>query len=268
MEFPGVALVTGAGSGIGRQTALLYAREGCQKISISDLNPTSVEETKKMIETESKGVSVLAVVCDVANEESVQSMVDKTVEEFGRIDYCANVAGMTILGPGTAEMTTKFFQKHIDVNLLGIFLCERAELQVMLKQEPLSSKHSKYPVRGSIANVSSMAGLVGTPEIPSYTAAKHGVVGITKADGMFYGKNGIRVNTIAPGAIDTPILANSGNDPKVVPLASPDGAKGYNALQRFGDPEEVAQALVWITSDRASYVTAAVLAVNGGQLGV
>ena len=93
-----------------------------------------------MIETESKGVSVLAVVCDVANEESVQSMVDKTVEEFGRIDYCANVAGMTILGPGTAEMTTKFFQKHIDVNLLGIFLCERAELQVMLKQEPLSSK--------------------------------------------------------------------------------------------------------------------------------
>ena len=93
-----------------------------------------------MIEAESKSVAVRAVVCDVSNEESVQKMVDGTVEEFGRIDYAANVAGMTVLGPGTAEMTKSFFQKHVDVNLLGIFLCGRAELQVMLKQEPLSSK--------------------------------------------------------------------------------------------------------------------------------
>jgi len=136
----------------------------------------------------------------------------------------------------------------------------------MLKQEPLASKGSKYKARGSIVNVASMAGLVGKGDIPIYTASKHGVVGLSKADGMYYGKHLIRVNTVCPGAIDTNILVNSGNPKSTKPLQ--DGKNMDNALRRYGDPEEVAEAIVWITSGRASYITAAVLAANGGQLGV
>lgn len=266
MDFPGVALVTGSASGIGRETAILYAKEGCKSVSIADLNSSGLEETKRMIESQCKEVTVRTAVCDISDEGSVQKMVDGTVEQFGRLDYCANVAGMILLGVQTAEMSTNFFDKHYQVNLRGLFFCERAELQVMLKQEALPSKDTKHPSRGSIVNVSSMAGLVGTKEIPAYTASKHGVVGLSKADGMFYGQHGIRVNTVCPGAVATPILANSGNDVSQAPLK--DSKTMDNALQRFGDPEELAQSIVWLTSGRASYITAAVLAVNGGQLGV
>jgi len=257
--------VTGAASGIGKQTAILYAKEGCSRISISDVNSVGLEATKKEIETVSEGVQVRSAICDVSDETAVQKMIDGTVAQFGRIDYCANIAGITVLGPPTAEITTSFFDKDQGINLRGLFFCERAELQVMLRQEPLGTKNSKYKFRGSIVNVASMAGLVGKAAIPVYTASKHGVVGLSKADGMYYGKHLIRVNTICPGAIATNILANSGNAAAVKPLQ--DANNMDNALQRYGDPEEVAEALVWITSSRAGYITAAVLAVNGGQIG-
>jgi len=266
MDFPGVALITGAASGIGRETAIIYAKEGCKKITISDRNLDGLYETQRLIESHSKDATVRIAQCDLTDEASVQRVVDGTVEQFGRLDYCANVAGIILLGKQTSEMTTSFFDIHYQVNLRGLFFCERAELQVMLKQEPLLSRNSKRPSRGSIVNVSSMAGLVGTKEIPAYAASKHGVNGLSKADGMFYGQYGIRVNTVCPGAIATPILANSGNSTSQAPLKESNTMD--NALQRFGDPEEVADAVVWLTSGRASYITAAILAVNGGMLGV
>lgn len=268
-DLPGVALVTGAGSGIGKETAKLFAKEGCQRITIADINATSLEETKKLIEAEYKGVQVKAFTVDITDEASVQAMVDGTVEAFGRVDYCANVAGIILLGPPTAEMSTAFFDKHYDVNLRGIFFCERAQLQAMLKQEPIKSKDSKHPARGAIANVSSMAGLIGKGEIPAYTATKHGVIGLSKADGLYYGKHGIRVNAVCPGTVITPILVNSGN--KITnaaqPFKDPKNMGIDTALGRLGDPEELAEALVWITSHRASYINATTLTANGGQVG-
>ena len=127
-------------TGIGRQTAILYAKEGCKRISIADLNLTGLEETESIIQSTCQGVTVRSQVCDVTNETSVQKMVESTVEQFGRVDYCCNVAGMVLLGVNTANMTTDFFEKHYRVNLRGLFFCQRAELQLMLKQEPLKSK--------------------------------------------------------------------------------------------------------------------------------
>ncbi|KAE8331449.1 hypothetical protein BDV39DRAFT_201100 [Aspergillus sergii] len=261
MDFPGVALITGAGSGIGQQTSILYAKEGCQRLTIADINSTALEHTQQLINSVAPAAQVLVRACDVSKEEEVEAMVDETVTRFGRIDYCANVAGISLLGPPTDQIATALFDRDQNINLRGLFFCERAELRAMLKQEP----DSRYTARGSIVNVSSMAGLVGLGDLPVYSASKHGVVGLSKADGMHYGQHGIRVNTVCPGAINTPILQNSGNAVGVKPLTSPDAIQ--NALGRFGDPQEVAEALVWITSHRASYITAAVLAVNGGQIG-
>jgi len=265
MDFPGVALITGAASGIGRETAKLYAKEGCKRLTIADLNEAGLEETKRLIEAENPDADVRIAVCNVTDEASVQSMVDGTVAQFGRVDYCANVAGMILLGVQTADMSTDFFEKHYQVNLRGLFFCERAELQAMLKQEPITTKDSKYPARGAIVNVSSMSGLVAAPAIPAYAASKWGVIGLTKSDGMNYGKHLIRVNSVAPGAVNTPILANSGNKASAVPLKAPDTMD--NALGRFGDPEEMAQCIIWLTSSRSSYVTASTVVANGGQLG-
>lgn len=145
MDFPGVALVTGAASGIGKETALLYAKEGCKRITIADLNATGLDETKRIIESKYEGIVVRTTVFNVTDESSVQAMVDGTIEQFGRLDYCANVAGMVLLGTQTADMSTSFFEKHYQVNLKGLFFCERAELQVMLKQEPLTSKLMSSP---------------------------------------------------------------------------------------------------------------------------
>ncbi|KAF9886579.1 hypothetical protein FE257_011351 [Aspergillus nanangensis] len=188
MDFPGVALVTGAGSCIGQQTALLYVKEGCRRITIADISRAGLVETHRLLEASSPDVRVRQVICDVSDEGAVQAMANGTVEQFGRLDYCANVAGITVLGPPTDRISTEFYDRDHNINLRGLFFCERAELQAMLKQEPLAHRDGNRdsPARGSIVNVASMAGLVGKGTIPVYTASKHGVVGLFKADGMHY----------------------------------------------------------------------------------
>lgn len=161
------------------------------------MNAAGLNETKQRIEEQYKDVAVHIAICDISNEDSVEELINGTVKKYGRLDYCANVAGITVLGVRTHEMETKFFEKNYEVNLKGLFFCERAQLRTMLKQEPLKSRldnsphqyyqepylrrDSKLPSRGSIVNVSSMAGLVGTKELPAYAATKHGVNGISKA---------------------------------------------------------------------------------------
>jgi NAD(P)-dependent dehydrogenase (short-subunit alcohol dehydrogenase family) len=265
MDFPGVAFVTGAGSGIGRQTALLYAKEGCRKIAICDINMDQLTKTSGMIKSLDMGTEVKCEVYDISDERSVQEAIEGIVSHFGRLDYCANIAGIVLLGVQTADMTSDFFDKHQNVNLRGVFFCERAQLQAMMRQEPLQSRDSKYASKGSIVNVSSMSGLVGSAQIPAYAVSKYGVVGLSKSDGLFYGKYGIRINTVCPGAVATPILVNSGNSSLQEPLADADSID--NSMKRFGDAEEIAQAIVWLSSGRASYINATVLACNGGMIG-
>jgi NAD(P)-dependent dehydrogenase (short-subunit alcohol dehydrogenase family) len=212
MDFPGVALITGAASGtlphctidlsltstgIGKATALLYAKEGCKKIVIADVNINQLQTTKEEIEKTYPGVTVLATSLDVRDQDSIQGMVDAAVETFGRVDYCANVAGIIKYGD-TATLPIADFDLVYRVNLRGIFLCAKAQINAMLKQEPLTAKYafnkekiikpmlnhhrdSSFPARGAIVNVASQAGLMGNGVIPAYVATKHGVIGLSKS---------------------------------------------------------------------------------------
>ncbi|KAI1615957.1 hypothetical protein EDD36DRAFT_119315 [Exophiala viscosa] len=261
MHFPGVALITGAASGIGMATAKLFAKEGCRRLVLADIQTTSLNKTREEIQAEHKDVEVTAIPTDVTSESSVNSLVQSAVSTFGRIDYACNVAGTLIPGIST-EYSLGQWDKQFSVNTRGMWLCQRAELTQMLKQEPIQSSDGRYPARGAIANVASMAGLRVYDNLPAYCASKYAIIGFTKSDGLHYAKHGIRVNAICPGVIKTPMLGDVPEEDDT----NLDEMVSEMALKRPGQPEEVAECLVWITSGRASFVTATTLAPNGGKV--
>ncbi|OCK78502.1 oxidoreductase [Lepidopterella palustris CBS 459.81] len=261
MDFPGVALVTGGASGIGKATALRFAAEGCKRIAIADVNLALLQKTESEISSTYPEVAVKAILLDVRSQASVQAAVDEVVATFGRIDYCANVAGILRFGD-TVVLSASDFELVYQVNLRGVFFCAKAEISQMLKQEPLVSKDSPWPARGAIVNVSSQAGLMGNGDLPCYVATKHGVVGLSKSDGLKYAAKGIRVNALCPGTIETPILGDL-----------PQGEAGAKraaertreiAMGRVGQPDEIAHCVMFLTSGRSSFVTATTLAAHGG----
>jgi len=264
MDFPGVALVTGGASGIGKATALLYAEEGCKKIAIADVNAESLEKAKKEVESANPGVTVLPIVVDVRNQESVEAMVAAVVKEFGRVDYCCNSAGILRYGD-TSILPVEDFDMVYQVNLRGVFLSSKAEINQMIKQEPLKSKDSLFPARGAIVNISSQAGLMGNPNLPAYVASKHGVIGLSKSDGQKFANQLIRVNALCPGTIETPML---GEIPTGEAGKKREAERNIEiATGRLGVPKELAQCIVFLTSGRASFVTGTFLAANGGFKG-
>lgn len=185
-------------------------------------------------------------------------MIERTVKKFGRIDYACNAAGICI--PGTSDTASAAeFEMQFQVNARGVWICQQAEINQMIKQTPLRSDDSKFESRGAIVNVASMAGLIGLPNLVGYGASKHAVIGLTKSDGMRYGANLIRINAVCPGAIQTPMLGSFASD-------GVEQVRQTLALKREGLPEEVAECLVWLMSHRASYVTAASFSIHGGKI--
>lgn len=184
-------------------------------------------------------------------------MIDTAVGKFSRIDYACNIAGLCITGETSATSTTSW-DKLFQVNARGTWLCQKYQILQMQKQDPLESPDSRHKTRGSIVNVSSMAGRQGQANLVAYGASKHAVIGFSKADGMRYGRDLIRINAVCPGAIKTPMLDIFASD-------RVGGHLGSLALQRAGDPEEVAECIVWLSSHRASYVTATTLSPHGGE---
>lgn len=241
-----VALITGAGSGIGRATALAFAREGA-KVVVADVEVTGGEQTVQLIRA--AGGEAVFVKADVANAAEVEAMVKKAVETYGRLDCAFNNAGIEGEIAPTAECTEANWERVIDIDLKGVWLCMKYEIQQMLRQGG-----------GAIVNTASVAGLVGFQGIPAYVAAKHGVNGLTKAAALEYAKSGIRVNAVCPGVIDTPMVERAFR-------ANPQMAEAVPALEpvgRLGKPEEIAAAVVWLCSDAASFVTGLPMAVDGG----
>ncbi|HEY3342580.1 MAG TPA: glucose 1-dehydrogenase [Anaerolineae bacterium] len=242
-----VALVTGGGSGIGRASALALAREGAIVV-VADVNARGGEETCSLIGSASGAASF--IMTDVSVAPEVSAMIERIVERHGRLDCAFNNAG--IMGAGfvsTADIDEADWDSVIRVNLKGIWLCMKYELPQMVKQGG-----------GAIVNTSSVAGLVGSRGGAAYVASKHGVVGLTKAAALEYAQANIRVNAVCPGWTQTPLTEPYTRD-------NPERLAQMMARQpggRFCTPEEVAQAVVWLCSDAASFVNGHALPVDGG----
>jgi len=244
-----VALITGAGSGIGRATANIFAREGA-KLLIADVAEEAGLETLRGIK--SAGGDALFLKTDVAKWPDVEALVAKTVATYGRLDCAFNNAGIEGAGALTHKCTSENWDRVIAINLTGVWMCMKAEIAQMLLQGG----------GGAIVNTSSVAGLAGTKGGPAYVASKHGVAGLTKAAALEYGKQGIRVNAVCPGPIRTPMMAR-------IMGGSEEAERRFvrgEPLRRFGQPEEIGEAVAWLCSDRASYVTGLPMPVDGGAV--
>lgn len=247
MRFEGkIALVTGGSSGIGRATALAFAREGA-KVVIGDIQVEGGERTLQAIK-EAGGDAIL-VKTDVTRPDQVEALIKRAVETYGRLDCAFNNAGFEGAQAPTADYTEEDWDHVISINLKGVWLCMKYEIPQMLKQGS-----------GAIVNTASSAGLVGFRTAPAYTAAKHGVVGLTKTAALDYAPAGIRINAVCPGVIRTPMLERlTGGRPKLEAWLL-----AQEPVGRAGTPEEVAEAVVWLCSDAASFVTGHPMAVDGG----
>jgi NAD(P)-dependent dehydrogenase (short-subunit alcohol dehydrogenase family) len=241
-----VALVTGAGSGIGRGIALAFAGEGA-KVAVADKILETARETAGMI-NEQGGVATF-IPCDVIKETDVQHMIATAVDSFGRLDCAVNNAGIGPMPTTVAEHPLEVWNQVLSVNLTGVFLCLKHELIQMLKQG-----------KGAVVNIASVAGLVGTPYLSAYAASKHGVVGLTKTAALEYAQSGIRVNAVCPGSTHTPMVDRLFEQhPEMEEMA----VKAH-PLGRLADVKEIAAAAVWLCSDSASFVTGHAMPVDGG----
>jgi len=241
-----IALVTGGGSGIGRASALAFAREGA-KVVLADVIVEGGEETVGMIKK--AGGEAIFVKADVSKATEVEALIAKAVETYGRLDCAYNNAGIEGSAATTTDYAEESWDRVIAINLKGVWLCMKYEIPQMLKQGG-----------GTIVNTASAAGLVGFRRGSAYVASKHGVVGLTKTAALEYAKSGVRVNAICPGAIDTPMM---GRITDHRPQRAERMAAG-EPVGRMGMPEEIAGAVVWLCSDAASFVTGHAMAVDGG----
>jgi NAD(P)-dependent dehydrogenase (short-subunit alcohol dehydrogenase family) len=242
-----VAFVTGAASGIGRAAALAFAREGAG-VAVADVSEQGNQETARMIEQ--RGGRALALHCDMTRAEEVKAALHGTVEAFGRLDVAFNNAGIEPRKPAaTADYAEEEWERIIDANLRGVFLCMKHEIPLILEGG------------GAIVNTSSGAGVVGIKGSPAYTAAKHGVIGLTRAAALDYAARNLRINAICPGYIDTPMMGRfTGGTPegraKVI---------AQEPIGRMGKPEEIAAAVVWLCSDEAAFMVGHAMVIDGGQ---
>ncbi len=246
------ALITGGGGGIGRATALIFAREGA-RIAVADANPDAAAET--VAQVNAAGGQAMSLSGDVTDSAAVQAMIKSVVSAYGRIDCAFNNAGIAgyqvnAAGKKTHEWADDSFDRMIAVNLRGVWLCMKHEIVQMLEQGG-----------GVIVNTGSIAGLIGLPSSSAYVAAKHGVLGLTKTAALEYATDKIRVNAVCPGYIETKMTEDTMR------------RRGAELMQkvpvgRMGKPEEIGEMVLWFCSDRASYVTGACYNVDGGYMAI
>jgi len=244
-----VALITGAGSGIGRATSLVFADEGA-KLVLADVDERSGEETARLVRE--GGGEAVHVTCDVTDSAQVEALVASAVERFGRLDCAFNNAGIGGESARLVDYEEQAWHRVIAVNLTGVFLCMKSELRQMVAQSG-----------GAIVNAASLVGVIGYPYLTAYNAAKHGVVGLTRTAALEYATLGIRINAVCPAWIETPMVMDEGPAPASIPEVY-EAIASLVPMRRLGKSAEVAQAVAWLCSDAASFVTGHPLLVDGG----
>lgn len=248
-----VALVTGSGSGIGRASAIAFAREGAS-VAVADIDVAGGEETVRLITDAGGRASFIET--DVSKRDQVDDLIAKTVDLYGGLDCAHNNAGIEGAAADTHEYPEEDWDAIVSVNLKGVWLSMRAEIPVMLERGG-----------GAIVNTASTFGLVAVPNCCGYVATKHAVAGLTKAAALENARRGIRINAVCPGAVDTPLLDRffDGIAPDD-PQALSDAYAEQEPIGRLGRPEEIGEAVVWLCSDAASFITGTPMPVDGGWL--
>jgi NAD(P)-dependent dehydrogenase (short-subunit alcohol dehydrogenase family) len=243
-----VGLVTGGTSGIGRDTAVLFAKAGA-KVVVAGRREREGNETIELIRA--AGGDGLFVKTDVAKAPEVETLVKKVVETFGRLDVAFNNAGIEGVWTSIVNESEEDWDRTFDINLKGVWLCLKYEIRQMLKQKG----------GGAIVNMASVAGLIGLAGAAAYCASKHGVIGLTKSVALETARTGIRINTVCPAVVETPMADRLYSAPQVNKFVL-----GLHPVGRFGKPMEIAEAVLWMCSDRASFMTGQSLVLDGGFL--
>lgn len=242
-----VAIVTGASAGIGKATAIAFAQGGA-KVVVADINQQDGEAVVNEI-TQAGGTAMF-VPCDVTNDQQVMSLVDATVEAYGKLDIAFNNAGIEIEQSKLADGDESTFDKIMDVNVKGVWRCMKYQIPAMLKNGS-----------GSIVNTASVAGLGAAPKMAIYSASKHAVIGLTKSAAVEYGKKGIRVNAVCPAVIDTEMFRRAAeSDPRKAEFVA-----GMHPVGRIGKVEEIAEAVMYLCSANSGFTTGIALPVDGGH---
>lgn len=242
------AIVTGGGNGIGRATCKLLAKRGVS-VLVSDIDAESGEKVVQEIEADGGEASFKK--CDVSSQEQVEEMVEFTIDTYGELDFAVNNAGVEGKREDVVNCSAENWNFVVDINLTGVWHCMKYEIPAMLESGG-----------GSIVNNASIAGLVGFDHLPAYVASKHGVVGLTKAAALDYSDQGIRVNSICPGVIETEMVARAFEETPEVR----DAIVESKPMARLGQPEEMAEVIAWLCSDSSSFVTGQALAADGGYV--
>lgn len=248
-QFRGkVALVTGGGSGIGRAVALAFAQRGASVV-IADIDAAHGLQMQHAIEQ--MGGAAAFIATDVAADGAVKQLLENIVQRYGRLDYACNNAGVEGATAALADVEERDWDKTIGVDLKGVWLCMKYQCRQMLQQG-----------QGAIVNIASIMGQVGAPGIAPYVAAKHGVIGLTRAGALDYAKQGLRINAVCPGGIYTPIIERAlQHIPAVV-----DALKNATPQGDLGQPEDIANAVLWLCSNEAKFITGQTLVVDGGYV--